>query len=109
MTSRLRSLSTAEAARDEMMMLALVNVLQPVTYEALAKFVSEDISRSKLWPLIRSLRNRELLTTLQTEEYVVTPKGRAAIFTPALRKRRDISRMRYLFFRSRGGGGTSGT
>ena len=106
MPSKSKWLATAADARGEMMTLAVVNTLQPVTDEALVDALSGEIERRRVRELVKSLCKKGLLTTLHTEEYVVTPRGRDAVFTPALKKQRDVRRMRHLFQMSKGGEGT---
>jgi len=90
--------------RDKLIVLGVVNTMQPVTHDVLASATSTLVDRRRLRSVVNSLRSQLMLTRLPSGEYVVSRKGRDALVTSALRTRRDVSRMRYLFERSKGGG-----
>ena len=92
-------------ARDKVIVLGVINTMQPVTHDVLATSTSTLLDRRRLRGVVNSLRSQHMLTRLPNGEYVVSRKGRDALVTYALRTRRDISRMQYLFERSKGGGG----
>ena len=104
MPRRAQADSETAVVRDRVIVLGLVNTLQPVRYDVLAEAMSTRIDRRGLKALVDSLKSQGMLSRLSTEEYVVARKGRDALSASPFKTRRDISRMQYLFQRSKGGG-----
>jgi len=90
--------------RDRVIVLGLVNTLQPVGHAILAEAASGRMERGRLRAVVHSLNVHGMLARLPTGEYVVTRTGRDAVGASGLGVRRDVSRMQYLFKRSKGGG-----
>jgi hypothetical protein len=90
------------SGRDRLLVLAMINTLQPELDEVRrrlpAGFDAERMERTLV-----ALEGKGLIKRLPNDKCVVTLKGRASVGSGALAKRRDISRLLYLFRRSKGG------
>jgi predicted transcriptional regulator of viral defense system len=104
MTTRPEWRTAIATARDRGIVLGIVNTLQPVPYDVIAETTSGHIERDRLKAVVGSLRSQGVLIRLPTGEYVVARLGKDAFGGPRVKIQRDISRMRYLFERSKGGG-----
>jgi len=81
--------------RHASLILALVNVLQPVAHEVLAQHVGAD-KEAELTGSLRFLIRQRYVRALPGRFYRTTWLGQNALWSRVLTKKRDIQRMWYL-------------
>ena len=87
---------TPVLVREKLILLGVMNTLQPVRFAVLKAALSEAFSYAKLRQALTELRNDKAVAFLQDKTYFVTEKGRVAIGTGSLARERDRARMLYL-------------
>lgn len=90
--------------RKKLLVLAAVNVFQPVVWRELLGALSPELDARELRAGVGALRREGLVRRSSGGGYVVTRRGRDTLPAGSVRKQRDVSRLLYLFERSRGGG-----
>ena len=82
--------------REKLVLLSVMNVLQPVRFAVLKTALSEVMSYEKLRKALGELRKEKAVALLPERAYYVTEDGRTAIGPDALSRERDCARMLYL-------------
>ncbi len=90
--------------RDRLLILALINTLQP-ELDQVRRNLPPSFDRQRLETTLDVLDRRNLILRLTDDRCVVTVAGRATLGSGPIAKRRDVTRLLYLFGRSKGGRG----
>ncbi len=90
--------------REKLLLLGLINTLQPVTARVLLQNLPKGIDWVIFKRGLRMLREEQLVVQLWTREFIVTSRGTALLGSGLYAKERDIARMLHLFQRSKEGG-----
>lgn len=90
--------------RLQSLVLMTINVFQPIPRQDLDKLI--DCTDDELSEILSALGNRRLIRRLPRDRFRVTWKGQHALWTPYLRKQRDIHRMWHLFSEVKEGDGS---
>lgn len=103
MTNQPGSRNARESVRDKLLVLGLINTLQPVKARVLALSLPRRYGRDRLHVTIAALRREKAVIRLENGQYVVSFRGRGILSVDPLAKERDVARMLHLFERSKGG------
>lgn len=87
---------TGLLVREKLVLLSVMNVLQPVKFAVLKTALSEVMTYAKLRKALDELRREKAVALLAEKAYYVTEEGRTAIGPGALSRERDCARMLYL-------------
>lgn len=82
--------------REKLVLLGVMNALQPVKFAVLKTALSEAFSYAKLRKALAELRKEKAVALLEEGAYYVTEWGRTIIGPGALSRERDCARMLYL-------------
>ena len=97
--------SSANIIRDKLLVLATVNVLQPVPKQALSDKLSEYMNKRQLGSTLKELVQEDLIAKEKQGYYRITYKGHKLTISTKARKLRDIQTLRHLLLISRQRGG----
>ncbi len=86
-----------------MLLVGLINTLQPVKLEPVVEMLSPDFDPLRLKTALKSLRREGMLIDIGDGKYLVSRGGRDAMGVGRYAIQRDISRMVHLFKESKGG------
>ena len=89
--------------REKFLVLGLINTLQPVKSDVVFRSLAKGFEREKFDRVLPILEKQRMVAKLKNGQYVVTTAGQTVFGSGLLAKDRDISRMLYLFERSKGG------
>ena len=89
--------------REKLLLLGLVNTLQPIRPRELKASLPRSFEPELVGRILASLRNEGLVIRLANRRYTVTTKGRAVIGSGYFAKQCDIDRILGLFLRSKEG------
>ena len=87
---------TIVLVREKLVLLGVINALQPVKFAVLKTALSEAFSHAKLLKALNELRKDKAVALLPERTYYVTERGRMAIGPGTLSRERDCTRMLYL-------------
>lgn len=88
---------------EKMVVLGLVNILQPVKVKRVVESLSKEFDARRLRSAVRALQRQGMLISIGRGQWLVSRRGRDALGTGHSAKERDISRMLYLIEGSKGG------
>ena len=83
------------SGRNASVLLGLINVTQPVSYENLVEAMGDDVE-GELLNALRFLVARRLVKQLPGHQYRTTWAGQRAVGPKLISKKRDVDRMWYL-------------
>ena len=95
--------ASAQLLREKLLILGLVNTIQPTKLVRVIELLSSDFDRSKLKLALTFLRQEGMLLSIGGGHYIVSQRGRHALGTGPSATQRDIARMLHLSERSKGG------
>jgi len=85
------------AARNAMLLLTLINALQPVPVSHLRSEVAEQVPREAFETAFTYLLDQKLVKKLKGGACVATWRGVMSLQVPAIRIERDVLRMKHLW------------
>ncbi len=103
MTSRSTHQDARVSVRDKLLVLGLINTLQPVKPRVVSGNLPERYRRDRFKVALAALRKDKAVLRLPDGRYVVSFRGRGVLSIDPLAKARDVARMLHLFERSKGG------
>lgn len=93
--------------RDKLLVLGIINTLQPVKQESVVSALSSDLAGKRVDMVLDILRRDRMIRNIGDANLVVSYQGRKVFGSKSIARARDISRMLYLAEKSKGGGGKS--
>lgn len=93
--------------REKLLVLGIINTLQPVKQESVVSALSSDLAGKRVNMVLDILRRDRMIRNIGDANLVVSYQGRKAFGSKSFARARDISRMLYLAEKSKGGGGKS--
>lgn len=89
--------------REKMLLLGIINVLQPVKMNDAFRRLPVDLDPKRLRRAAKALRSQEMVMSVKGGKYVVTRRGRDILSKKPYARLRDTGRMWHLYEGTKGG------
>ena len=95
-TKKLKKHHDSLLTREKLILLALMNTLQPISAAKLRELLSSQFSEKNLRKALTALQTDKQVARLKDRTYYLTERGREGLGSGPLARERDRSRMLYL-------------